>query len=70
MALVRELAEGRGNRPGAAKRLGEVEKELERARLAAETTLSRENSSERRTARRPNLGPLLRGSCDVATMAT
>lgn len=42
VGLARELAEGRADRPAAAARLQEVEGELEKARLAAETTLGRE----------------------------
>jgi transcriptional regulator with XRE-family HTH domain len=43
VSLARELAERTGNKPDAARRLSEVERELEQARLVAETTLSRES---------------------------
>lgn len=42
VGVARDLAEGRPDRSAAAARLAEVERELDRARLAAETTLSRE----------------------------
>ena len=42
VGVAGDLAEGRPDRSAAAARLEEVERELERARLAAETTLSRE----------------------------
>jgi len=43
VALARELAEGKENKSDAAIRLRQVEGDLERARLMAETTLSRES---------------------------
>lgn len=42
VAVARTLAEGRPDGSAAAARLAEVERELDRARLAAETTLGRE----------------------------
>jgi hypothetical protein len=42
VALAAEVAERRAEQPVAATRLREVEQKLERARLAAETTLGRE----------------------------
>lgn len=43
VTVARELAEVRSDGSEAAKRLGEVERDLERSRLAAETTLGRES---------------------------
>ena len=43
VSLARELAERNGNQPEAVKQLRQVERDLERARLVAETTLSRES---------------------------
>jgi transcriptional regulator with XRE-family HTH domain len=43
VAVARELAEGKENKSDAASRLRQVEGDLQRARLMAETTLSRES---------------------------
>ena len=42
VGVARRLTESRGDRSGAERRLAEVEQQLERARLATETTLGRE----------------------------
>ena len=70
VAVARELTEGRADRSDAAKRLGEIEKALERARLAAETTLSRESMppAEREWLRKHR--PLLAKRWNVLTSLT